>query len=170
MTLQDLLSINNEKEFKDTCKEHLIHLGSGISRDVYRLNSTQVIKIAKHDMGYTQNASEVDTYDAYGDLGIFNEIANSAKCYLWVVQPLAIPLKNDDERFNQIVDLVEHIENSKSYFTEDAFLKKLYDFLIDTQWKYLQDIKKCDSWGIVNGDLKLIDYGMNNDAYEEYFA
>lgn len=144
-------------------------LGRGLSRNVYRLNSTQVIKVAEHDLGYSQNASEVDTYNTYGGLGIFNEIIDSAKCYLWVIQPLAAPLSSDDERFRQIVDLVEHIENSKNYSTDDAFLKKLYNFLINTQWKFLQDIKKCDSWGIINGNLKLIDYGMNNEAYNDYY-
>lgn len=49
-------------------------------------------------------------------------------------------------------------------------MNKLYDFLVETEWKYLQDVAKPDSWGIINGELKMIDYGMNNEAYKEYFG
>ena len=169
MTLQDLLSIKNERQFRDTCSNYLAHIGSGYSRDVYRLNSKQVIKVAKHDLGYTQNASECEIYNTYGGLGLFNEITNNAKSYLWVIQPLATPLKNTDIEFQQIVNLVQHIENSKEYSTDNIFLKKLYDFLIETEWKYLQDIRKADSWGWVDNKLCIIDYGMNNEAFEDYF-
>lgn len=170
MTLQDLLSISNESEFRDTCKDYLFQVGSGTSRDVYRLNNKQVIKVAKHDLGYTQNASECDTYNTYGGLGLFNEITNSAKSYLWVIQPLATPLESTDECFHHIIDLVQHVENSKEYSTDNVFLKKVYDFLIETQWKYLRDICKADSWGKVNNELRIIDYGMNNEAFEDYFG
>lgn len=170
MTLQDLLSISNESEFRDACKDYLFQIGSGTSRDVYRLNSKQVIKVAKHDLGYTQNASECDTYNTYGGLGLFNEITNNAKSYLWVIQPLAIPLESTDEYFQHIIDLVQHIENSKEYSTDSVFLKKVYDFLIETEWKYLRDICKADSWGRVNNELRIIDYGMNNEAFEDYFV
>ena len=170
MTLQDLLSIKSERVFKDTCKDNLRLLGSGVGRDVYKLNDKQVIKVARCDMGYSQNASEVDTFNAYKGLELFNEITNSAKCYLWVIQPLATPLRADDTRFKQIVDVVEHIKYSKEYSGSDALMNKLYAFLVETEWKYLQDVAKHDSWGIVNGELKMIDYGMNNEAYKEYFG
>lgn len=169
MTLSDLLSIKSESQFRDTCSKYLTHIGSGYSRDVYRLNSRQVIKVAKHDLGYTQNASECDTYNAYGGLGLFNEITKSAESYLWVIQPMATPLKNDDEEFLKIVDLVLHIEKSREYSTDDVFLKKLYDFLVEIEWKYMLDFKKPDSFGRIDNELRIIDYGMNNEAYEEYF-
>ena len=170
MTLQDLLSIKSERVFKNVCRDNLLHLGSGVGRDVYRLNGKQVIKVARCDMGYSQNASEIDTFNTYKGLGLFNEITNSAKCYLWVIQPLATPLRTDDTRFKQIVDVVEHIKCSKEYLGDDEFMQKLYAFLIDTEWKFLGDIAKPDSWGIINGELRMIDYGMNNEAYKEYFG
>jgi hypothetical protein len=169
MTLQDLLSIKNEHQFRDTCSNYLAHIGSGCSRDVYRLNSKQVIKVAKHDLGYTQNASECDIFNTYGGLGLFNEITRSSDSYLWVIQPLAIPLEKDDARFGQLVNLIHHLETSREYVTDDSFLKTLYKFLIETEWKFLCDFKKCDSWGVISGELRIIDYGMNNEAYNEYF-
>ena len=108
MTLQDLLSIKSERVFKDTCKDNLRLLGSGVGRDVYKLNSKQVIKVARCDMGYSQNASEVDTFNTYKGLGLFNEITDNAKCYLWVIQPLATPLSNNDARFKQIASALTH--------------------------------------------------------------
>lgn len=169
MTLSYLLSIKSESQFRDTCSKYLTHIGSGYSRDVYRLNSRQVIKVAKHDLGYTQNASECDTYNTYGGLGVLNEITNNAKCYLWVIQPLVTPLTKDDAEFRQIVELVNHIEKSMEYRTDNDFLNKLQLFLKETEWKYLRDFKKPDSFGRVNNELRIIDYGMNNEAYKEYF-
>lgn len=170
MTLQDLLSIKNEVLLREACNTYLSLIGNGSSRNVYRLNSKQVIKVANHDYGYTQNASECDTFNTYGGLGLFNEITKSADSYLWVIQPLAIPLSVDDIRFTQIVDVVEHVKNNKEYISNDVFMQKLYNFLIDTDWKFLHDVAKYDSWGIVNMELKMIDYGMNNEAFYEYFG
>lgn len=170
MTLQDLLNIKSERQFRTTCDDCLPLIGSGTSRRVYRLNSKQVIKVAKSDWGYTQNASECDTFNTYGGLGLFNEITNNAKCYLWVIQPLATPLSIDDTRFKQIVDVVDCVKYSKEYFGNDELMQKLYAFLVKTEWKFLEDVSKHSSWGIVNGDLKMIDYGMNNEAYKEYFG
>lgn len=169
MTLQDLLSISNESEFRDTCKDYLFQIGSGTSRDVYRLNSKQVIKVAKHDLGYTQNASECDVFNTYGGLELFNEITNSAKSYLWVIQPTATPLKSDDIDFQKIVELIYHIEQSKEYHTDNGFLNKLYGFLKNTEWRFLKDFKKHDSFGRVGNELRIIDYGMNNEAFKDYF-
>ena len=170
MTLSDLISIKNEMQFRETCNDYLACIGTGTSRDVYRLNNRQVIKVAKHDYGYAQNASECDVFNAYGSLGFLNEVTKNADSYLWVIQPLAEPLSDHDECLSKIVDMVEHIERSKEYVANDAYFKMVYDFLVETEWKYLYDIKKQDSWGRVNGELKLIDYGMNNEAIEEYLV
>jgi hypothetical protein len=169
MTLQDLLSIKSEKQFRTTCNDYLSLIGKGSSRNVYRLNSKQVIKVAKSDWGYTQNASECDTFKTYGGLGLFNEIIKNADNYLWVIQPLATPISNDNVVFNEIVKLIQSVEKSKEYTTDDVFLQKFHKFLIDTKWKFLQDFSKIDSWGIVNNELRILDYGMNNEAYEDYF-
>jgi hypothetical protein len=170
MKLQDLLSIKSEKQFKDICKTYLCLLGSGASRDVYKLNSKQIIKVAKNDFGYIQNATEVKLFNTYKDLNLFNEIIQYSKYYLWVIQPLVTPLNKDDILFKQIVDVVDHIKNFKEYFNTDACMQKLYKFLIENEWKYLQDIAKHDNWGIINNELKLIDYGIDNKVYNEYFV
>lgn len=169
MTLSDLLCIKSERQFLATCREYLTLLGCGTSRNVYRLNSRQVIKVAKHDKGYTQNASECDVYDTYGGLGLFADIVKRADSYLWVIQPMAEPLTNDDAEFRKICELVYHIEQSKEYSTDNDFLSKLQGFLKETEWKYLLDFKKADSFGRIGNELRIIDYGMNNEAFEEYF-
>lgn len=170
MTLQDLLSIKSEKQFRKTCNDYLSLIGNGSSRRVYRLNGKQVIKVARSDWGYTQNVSECDTFKTYGGLGLFNEVTRNADSYLWVIQPLATPISNNDARFNEIVKLVKSVEQSKEYATDDEFLQKFHKFLIDTKWKFLQDFSKRDSWGLVNDELRILDYGMNNEAYKEYFG
>lgn len=170
MTLQDLLSIKSERLFRETCNDYLQLIGRGSSRDVYRLNSKQVIKVASHDLGYTQNASECDVFNTYGGIGLFNEITKSADSYLWVIQPKAEPLTKEDSEFQHIVSLIKHIESGKSYSTGNEFLNRLYKFLLETEWQFLYDFKKYDSWGRIGNELRIIDYGMNNEAYEEYFG
>lgn len=170
MTLQDLLSIKSEKQFRATCDDYLSLIGNGTSRSVYQLDSKQVIKVARNVWGYTQNASECNTFKTYGGLGLFNEITISADSYLWVIQPLATPISNNDTRFNEIVKLVKSVEQSKEYATNDEFLQKFHKFLIETKWKFMRDFSKRDSWGFVNNELRILDYGMNNEAYKEYFG
>lgn len=69
MTLQDLLSIKSEKQFRATCDDYLSLIGNGTSRSVYQLDSKQVIKVARNVWGYTQNASECNTFKTTEVLG-----------------------------------------------------------------------------------------------------
>lgn len=176
--MEDLLSIKNEKQFKTFCDDYLTVLGKGTSRKVYRLNSKQVIKVAIDDKGYVQNESECNVFNAYSESKLFTNIIRNAENYLWVIQPLAIPLNNENEylfkeifnvEFSEMVNMLKHLEQKIEYTTDNEFLTKFKDFLIEADWQFLSDFAKHDSWGIHNEIIQIIDYGMDNEAFQEYF-
>ena len=178
MRLEDLLSIKNKKQFENFCNEYLTVLGRGTSRIVYRLNSRQVIKVAIDDKGYIQNESECNVFNTHGKTKLFTEILRNADDYLWVIQPLAIPLNPENEylfkllfgvEFAEMTTMLHYLEQKKEYRTDNEFLIKFRDFLIETDWRFLKDFAKHDSWGINNEIIKIIDYGMNNEAFQEYY-
>jgi hypothetical protein len=65
--------------------------------------------------------------------------------------------------------MLKYLEQKIEYKTDNEFLIKFRDFLIEVDWQFLSDFAKHDSWGINNGIIQIIDYGMNNEAFQEYF-
>lgn len=169
MLLQDLLNIKDKHEFIMNCRRNLPLVGIGSSRNVYKLNDSQVLKVARWKLGYLQNSVECETFNIYKNLNIFANIIDKSDNYLWVIQPLATPLKEDDEYFKLILEMVSCIEESKQYFSNNVFLNTLYKYLKNKNYKFLQDFKKHDSYGIIDGNVYIIDYGMTDEIFNNYF-
>lgn len=169
MSLQDLLNIKDEHEFIMNCRRNLPLVGIGSSRNVYKLNDSQVLKVAKNTCGYLQNNVECNSFNEYKDLDIFAHIIDKNDDYLWLIQPFAISLKEDDEYFKQILEVVSCIEESKQYSSNKVFLNTLYKYLKNKNYKFLQDFKKHDSYGIIDGNVYIIDYGMTDEIFNNYF-
>ena len=168
MTLAELLNTTNEQKFKDLCNTYLTKLGSGTSRDVYSINKKYVIKVAKNDLGYHQNYSESCTYEEYKNLELFAEIIKASNTYLWVIQDKAKPLLENNDKYLQIVNLINQLELNNPVNVEDTFLVTLQDFIIKYNWKFLSDFKKADSFGFINDNLRIIDYGVNNEVFDKF--
>jgi hypothetical protein len=168
MTLSELLNITNEQKFKNVCNTYLTKIGSGTSRDVYSINKNYVIKVAKNDLGYHQNYSESCIYDEYKDLNLFAKIIKSSNTYLWVIQDKAKPLLENNDKYLQIVNLINQLELNNHVNVEDPFLITLKNFIIKSNWKFLSDFKKADSFGLINGNLHIIDYGVNNEVFDKF--
>lgn len=166
--IKTILNIKNDRKFRIVCESNLQRIGCGTTRNVYKLNDKLVLKVANRKYGYTQNVSECNTFYKHKNLNVFVEIIDKAENYLWLIQPIATPLDEKDEKFKQIVDLVTHIEESKHYISNEDFLNNLYDFLKDVNINYLHDFKKCDSYGKIDGKVYVIDYAMNNEMFDYY--
>lgn len=162
---------------------HLI--GKGTSRWVYDTNDNNVIKIAKTMQGVWQNESECRLFEKYKNLDLLLPIENIDKDHLWVVQKKAQPLndlnidiftKYSGIRFS---DFAKTIEIANKYSREKLpydvylnfnsdYLNKFKEFILSEQFEFLSDFAKPDSWGILNGKLYIIDYGMDNETFAKY--
>ena len=169
MLLQQILSTKNERYFKRACNDWLPLLGCGSSRNVYKLNNNQVLKVAKGELGYLQNTEECNNFDKYKELNLFAEIINRDSNNSWIIQPLAISFKSEDAYLKLILEMISCVENNTDYYSEDIFLNTLYKYLKERSYTFLQDFKKYDSYGRIDNKVYIIDYGMNDNIFNTYF-
>jgi hypothetical protein len=138
------------------------YLGEGAGRNVYAINKRYVIKLSKSEGGEKQ--CEMEDY-------IFkNAPRNLKKCLcpvVWykedmVIMRRAIPLvKNKEDKHKNIFRLL-------GIGVDDPFYKKV-NKLVDIYDLLFGDVKSLSSWGLLDGQLVLIDYGCTYDIYKKYF-
>lgn len=139
------------------------YLGEGAGRTVYAINKRYVIKLSKSEGGDKQ--CEMEKY-------IFNNAPRYLKKYLCPV----VWYENDMVIMKRATSLVQTKEDShKNIFrflgisVEDPFYKKI-NKLIDIFDLLYGDVKSLSSWGLLDGQLVLIDYGCTYKLYKKYFC
>ena len=149
----------NNKPSINYFKKNLIFLGEGISRLTFALNDYLVLKVAKSPDGLMQNF--IENY-------IYNSCGNNFRKYLcpvifcnnkYLIMLRALPYINIyNKEFIDIKDLRndENLESNIMLFANTIDLFK-------------NDLKKTSSWGILNNEYYLIDYGCNNPSSDEFY-
>lgn len=153
--LVDYLTTLPMKEYK----KKFDFLGEGIARKVFALNNNLVVKVAKDEDGLHQNF--VESY-------IFKNAPYKLKRYLCpiliynkriVIMPRAEVFPNIRRKtFINLKELRDEpsIEDDISELGEKYFLFK-------------QDLYVYSSWGIINDNYYLIDYGCTSDKGDLYY-
>lgn len=141
-------------------KKHYKFLGEGIARKVFSLDDKYVIKVAKNDDGYHQNF--VERY-------IYGNCPPHLKKYL-------CPIYYSNDRiiimakatpYNKIIGKHEFV-NPRDFRPEENVIEDLNQ-LIDSFHLYTEDIFASRSWGVINGDFYLIDFGCTSDFGDMYY-
>lgn len=139
------------------------YLGEGAGRIIYAIDDIYVIKLSKFRGGYRQ--CETENY-------IYNNINEDLKRYLcpvvWynedmVIMRRAIPLAKRKEDKNK--NIFKMLGVSKY----DTLYKNVMD-IVDTYDLLYGDVKSLSSWGILDNQILLIDYGCTNKIYKKYFS
>lgn len=138
------------------------YLGEGAGRKVYAINKRYVIKLSKSKGGDKQ--CEMEDY-------IFNNAPQYLKKYLCPV----VYYKDDMIIMKRAIALAKNTEDkNKNIFrllgisVADPFYKKI-NKLIDIYDLLFGDVKSLSSWGLIDGQLVLIDYGCTYKIYKKYF-
>lgn len=146
---------------RDIVKNYL-YVGEGAGRTVYAINKQYVIKLAKSKGGEKQ--CKMEDY-------IFKNIPQDLKKCLCPV----VWYKDDMIIMERAISLVKNKEDKhKNVFkllgisVEDSFYKKV-NKLVDIYDLLFGDVKSLSSWGLLDGQLVLIDYGCTNEIYKRYF-
>jgi len=135
-----------------------LYLGEGAARIVYALNNDLVIKVPKNKFGIFQNG--IESY-------IFNHAEERFKKYLCPVirfQPellvavRAIPIDDYKEYLNCLRIFCGNI----AFYEDILTISKTYYLAKD-------DIRATSSWGILNGEKVLIDYGCPSRQGHEFY-
>lgn len=135
-------------------------LGEGIARMVFSLNDKFVVKVAKNQDGYHQN---------FVERFVYSNCPAKIKKYLCpiiysnsriIIMAKAVP-------YNKI--LRKHaIINPENLREEDSVLEDL-DYLVNEFHLYEKDIFSSRSWGIINGNFYIIDFGCTSDYGDMFY-
>ena len=134
-------------------------LGEGISRAVFALDEDYVVKIGKGREGLYQN--KVEKY-------VYTHCGKNLKKYLcpiiWfkpdmLVMPRAIPLS--------LLTSKKHL-NIKTLRSEPEAYNDIM-FLTNRFYLFYEDIISVSSWGMLNKQPVLIDYGCTNERGDIYY-
>lgn len=135
-----------------------LYLGEGAARMVFALNNDLVIKVPKNKFGIFQNG--IESY-------IFNHAEERFKKYLCpliryqpelLVAVRAIPIDDDKEYLNCLRIFCGNI----AFYEDILTISKTFYLSKD-------DIRATSSWGILNGEKVLIDYGCPSKQGNEFY-
>lgn len=172
-------------------KARLPKVAQGSSRAVFVADPNTVIKVAMNPKGIAQNETEADIgrfADSYpvakvldvGDHGIWLEMERAVKATPKVFAQLAgMTLK----KFETIFRYYGSVKRGRSVYSKPARYDELMDgneflqrvqALIDDYDMPPGDVVRISSWGIVtregNQTLVLIDFGLTNTVYNDFYA
>lgn len=145
----------NEEEIARRYK----YLGEGISRKVYAIDGNYVIKLAKDSDGYHQNRVEQYVYTHV------NEHLRKYLCPLILFKPKSIIMRRSKPLSEIIKDKyinIKTIRQEKTACRDLNHLAKKY-------YLYYSDIIDTSSWGKLEDENVLIDYGCTSEEGDHYY-
>lgn len=195
--MDDMLALRSYSARLRYCNERLRKIGQGSSRVVYAVDNEKVLKVAKNQKGIAQNNAESDYY--LQTLDCFAKVYDTSNDGIFVEMQAARKAKASDfnkivgydfEVVCAWIDYVAEGYTRNTYrntvydrlFKSEKFMEELdnynlfywlNDYLCNYQIRTTGDLKRLSSWGVVqeNGEEKLviIDFGLNDDIYDEYY-
>lgn len=171
---------NIRKYIATTIREFLNEnmIGRGSSREVYE-EGNSVIKKAYVPIGIFQNEIEVNLSEKSDVNSILNIVYEFSSDFKTIKVKRASPISEEDiikyipcfwylEKYLMGSKMVSDECNDK--LNKDEFVQKLVILVNKYDLSYM-DLTKYDSYGLVDGKLKLIDFGLttlyNKDDYEK---
>lgn len=183
-------------ERKKYCDEHLEFLIQGSGRLVYKVDDDKVLKLAKNTKGVAQCNVEIRLgNDRYIDHTVAPIYEYDSDGY-WVEMALATKLSKGKfksiigysfDDYGQMLMLFYYRnikpskygghaaiddENERNKIEEDEFFQSMCDMMGSYDMPP-GDLRRLNSYGLVkiNGkeEIRLIDYGLTNNVYEDYY-
>ena len=166
-------------------------ISQGTSRYVYDLGNGFVKKLPKDKRGLWQNESEIRIYNANKDNDIILPLVDYDKNGEWVIQRKCNPLSESTtylfneytgEDWKVLCDLTHSVRimaraHKKKgepihtiYEGDNEFLIKFEKYLIDNNIDFFEDFRDPTNWGVLDGKLYLIDYGMDSITFKKYIS
>jgi hypothetical protein len=167
-------------------------IGTGSGREVYKVDDSKVLKMARNEKGVVQNKAEADWYgDTYFSI-LANVIDFDEDNHIWLEMEIARKAKKSDFKRLWDVDidtLYFYISNkynenhgrkpsweiskeTEEKYDNNEYVAELVDLILSTNVSY-GDFGRVNSWGVVNRDgeetLVIIDMGLTNEIHKKYY-
>lgn len=189
----DFKALKGFSDRKKYCDTHLEFLVSGSGRLVYKVDNDKVLKLAKNKKGVAQCEVEISLgNDSYID-HIVAPIFEYDEDGLWVEMSIAQKLSKGKFKslmgysFDDFAQEMQHyyftnikptrsirISTSPSHdvIVEDEFFNGICD-LMGSYDMPVGDLRRLNSFGVITKDgderVTLIDYGLTNSVYDDYY-
>lgn len=166
-------------------------ISQGTSRYVYDTGDGLIKKIPKDKHGVWQNESEIRIYNANKDNDLILPLIDYDENAEWVMQRKCNPLSvNTTYLFKELYDfdweelcilahsvrkmLRAHKKKGEpihaTYKGDNEFLHKFEKYLIDNNIDFFEDFRDPTNWGLLDGKIYLIDYGMDSITFKKYIS
>ncbi|MCR1950796.1 MULTISPECIES: hypothetical protein [unclassified Clostridium] len=134
------------------------YIGSGSARRVFDLGNGYVIKIAKNEAGIAQNKveyqiSSIDSSD------LFAKVKEASYNFDYLIMQKA-------DKINNIKDILYYF-NVRSI--DELFSLRELQNIVYRYNLLANDLCRTSSWGIVNGEPVIIDYGFTREVRARYY-
>lgn len=180
------------------CEERLRYLGKGSARIVFLIDDNTVLKLARNPKGVAQNEVEGgDWYLA--KIELFPEVYDMDDDYRWIEMQRARRATSSDFKricgynWKTVQEWINYIMYNETYdptytmlFKSEEFkeAREDYDNIFYKIENYLgsygrqsvmsSNLKRPSSWGVIidsdgNERLVVVDYGINETIYKEYY-
>jgi len=153
-----LTKFGDRKNYAD---ENFKFLNKGTGRYVYVINNEYVLKLANNNKGIEQNKTEINISES----GKYNDIIASVIEYdkngLYLIQQKANEIT--EQEFTNITGLKVQgfLSYNKNWESKNPKFYNKVDSLIEEFDLDRFDISTINSWGTINGNLVIVDYGLN---------
>ncbi|MFW6219468.1 MAG: DUF5661 family protein [bacterium] len=173
--------------------EKLRKIGTGSGRIVYQIDDDKVLKLAKNKKGIAQNEVEYSLGNDYYFNDITAEVYDADEDnYSWIEMKLAKKLTPNRFKhlvgidFNTYKDLlkryIQNIIKPNKYYNLDPLTKDQLEIIennefisniIDVFSNYdnleFGDFYRLSSYGEVDNNVVLVDYGLNDEVYSSHY-
>lgn len=181
--LKNLEKLDTHAARKKYAEKNLKRLSSGSSRLVYLTDDDTIVKLAKNDKGIAQNEVEANPKMKSKYL---NKILGHAKDFVWIETCFLDKITEKDfeemtgmdfKSFGESVDYgLKNISKSsdkkkpKNY--DDIVKSEIYKELkrLGDKFKLMPgDLSRISSWGTKDGNPILIDAGLTQKVFEDFY-
>jgi hypothetical protein len=182
-------ALTSFKARMDYCQANLPRIGGGSGRMVYQIDDQTVIKLAKNAKGVAQNAAEDDGYirQSYGH--VTANVLDRHPDHLWIESQIA--KKVGRTRFKQLsggIDIDEVDKWMRNYeearngrnpirpqdpeikdkIDNNEFFYDIANMANEMNMRF-GDFGRLSSYGEINGELVLVDYGLSDSVYTTHY-
>jgi hypothetical protein len=190
---KELTSFAKRKAYCDQHFANNSYICSGSSRYVYRIDTNKVLKLAKNKKGLLQNEAEWELFnDAYAPGSLAPVYEGDDENYTWI--EMAYADKLTEKKFEKITgfswenfvikvgvcyedgnmgsyfhSLLERVpEEVRDQIDESPIYEDISELIINFSTPH-GDLIKLNSYGIINGEIYLIDYGLTTEIFNNYY-
>jgi hypothetical protein len=180
--LKNLQKLETFQARMDYAEKNLKHLSSGSSRVVFDLQNNNILKLASNEKGLAQNEAESSVKE---DCKYINPVVKAAKNKAWVICPKGDKITEREffdltdisfKDFGECLKYIVYEDSSKKEKPKDfdkLKKNKIVKEVSEIASKYklvIGDVARISSWKVIDGVPTLVDLGLNESIYKEYYA